>query len=107
MVACVPLDWLAIQFLVALGAIVSVDWHAVLSFLWLHCSTSLTCRARAGRAVVAMTGSGMLSVPRTPLAMGTLAELGGKQVVSALTIVFHETIGCPGGWCVWNGGMPI
>jgi hypothetical protein len=109
MVAIAPVDWLAVQFPVALGAVVVVDWLAALCFLWLRCSTSLTCCARAGRAVVGMTGGKMLSVPGTPKAMGLLVELGGKQVVSALTIVFHESSGCPGGWstCIWDGGMPI
>ncbi len=65
----------------ALFAVVLVDWHAALCFLGFLCSTSLACRARAGRAVVAMTCGGTLSAPGTPLSMRLLAGLGGKQLV--------------------------
>jgi hypothetical protein len=68
-VVVVLVDWLAIWFPMGLGAIVLVDWFAKLCFLGLHCSISLTYRARAGRAVVAMTGGETLSVAGTLSAM--------------------------------------
>jgi hypothetical protein len=64
----------------ALFAVVLVDWNAALCFLGFLCSTSLACRARAGRAVVAMTCGGMLSAPGTPLSMCLFAGFGGKQL---------------------------
>ncbi len=72
--------------LAALFAVVLVDWHAALCFLGFLCSTSLACRARAGRAVVAMTCGGTLSALGTPLSMRLLAGIGGKQLASVLAI---------------------
>ncbi len=72
----------------ALFAVVLADWHAALRFLGFLCSTSLTCRARAGRAAVAMTCGGGLS---------------------ALGALFQDAGGRPGGRTirVWSGGMSI
>jgi len=76
------------QLPAALCAVVLADWHAALRFLGFLCSTSLTCRARAGRAAVAMTCGVTLSAPGAP---------------------FQDAGGCPGGrmTCVWSGGMSI
>jgi hypothetical protein len=60
----------------ALCAVVLADWHAALRFLGFLCSTSLSCRARAGMAVVTMTCGVTLSAARTPLSMRLLAGLG-------------------------------
>ncbi len=72
---CSSLSWSP----AALFAVVLIDWHAALRFLGFLCSTSLACRARAGRTVVAMTCGGTLLAPGTPLSMRLLAGLGGKQ----------------------------
>ncbi len=79
---CSLLSWLP----AALFAVVLVDWHTALRFLGFPCSTSLACRAKAGRAVVAMTCGGTLSAPGTPLSMCLLAGLGGKQFAPVLAI---------------------
>ena len=72
----------------ALCVAVLADWHAALRFLGFLCSTSLSCRARAGIAVVAMTCGVMLLAPGAP---------------------FQDVGGCPGGRLirVWSGGMSI
>ena len=72
----------------ALCVVVLADWHAALRFLGFLCSTSLSCRARAGRAVVAMTCGVTLLAPGAP---------------------FQDVGGCPGGRLVrvWSGGMSI
>ena len=72
----------------ALCTLVVADWYAVLRFLGFFCSTSLTCRARAGGAAVAMTCGVTLSSPGVP---------------------FQDAGGCPGGRLIrtWSGGMSI
>ncbi len=81
---CSLLFWLP----AALCAVVLADWHAALRFLGFLCSTSLSCHARAGIAVVAMTCGVTLSGP------GAL---------------YQDVGGCPGGRLirVWSSGMSI
>ena len=102
---CSLLSW----SLAVLVALVLLDWHTALCFLGFLCSTPLACCARAGRAVVAMMCDKTLLTPGSLLSKELLAELGGKQLIPASTIGFHEAGGCPGCQltCVWGSRMSI
>jgi hypothetical protein len=96
------IDWLAaLHFLelllcvfLMIIALFFLDWLAALRFLELHCFSTVSSRAQAGRVTLAVGCCSMLLMSGAPLVMGS---------------VLHDRGGTPGGHLtsLGCGGMPL